>query len=87
MRERSSHSDPYWLVRKGRAEEAKAVFKRIARKGYYDHRSLDGYVTFIKYTDDIEKAEAKKGTFVEIFKGTNLRRIEAMLVSGIARRN
>lgn len=73
--------DPYWLVRQKRFEEAKSVFKRIASEGYYDERSLEAYIAYIKHTDELEKAEAAQGSFKEMFKGTNLRRTEAMLVS------
>jgi len=70
---------PYWLVRQGRFEDAKATLKRTASKGYYDHQSLDGYIAYIKHTDDLERAEAKKGSVWEMFKGTNWRRTEIMM--------
>lgn len=70
---------PYWLVRKGRFEDAKKSLQRTATPGYYDTRSVNGYLAFIKHTDEIERAEAKKGRFIEMFKGTNLRRTEIML--------
>lgn len=70
---------PYWLVRKGRLEDAKDSLKRTASKGYYDTRSLDGYIAYIKHTDDLERAEASTGSVWEMFKGTNLRRTEIMM--------
>ncbi|KAL7425256.1 hypothetical protein Q5752_000944 [Cryptotrichosporon argae] len=69
---------PWWLVRKGKYEEAKRVLTRNATPGYYDNRSLDGYIAYIKHTDDIEQAEARTGSFVDMFRGTNLRRTEIM---------
>ena len=35
---------PWWLVRKGRYEEAKAVVKRSAAPGFYAPGEIDGYV-------------------------------------------
>lgn len=70
---------PWWLARKGRYEEAKAVMKRVA-PGYYDSRDIDAYVAVMKHTDDLEKAEAANGSWWELFKGTNLRRTEIVCI-------
>lgn len=68
-------------MRQGRLDDAKKVLTRIASKGYYDNKNIDGYVAYLKHTNDLEKAEAKKGSFREMFQGSNLRRTEVMLVS------
>lgn len=70
---------PYFLVRKGREEEARAALTRIAQPGYWDTRNLDAYIAVIKHTDALERAEAKSSSFWELFKGTNFRRTEVMM--------
>ncbi|WOO84078.1 Maltose permease MAL61 [Vanrija pseudolonga] len=69
---------PWWLVRKGRIDDAKRALERLARPGYYDERKLDAYVAVMKHTDDLDRAEAAKGSYKECFQGTNLRRTEIM---------
>ncbi len=67
---------PWWLVRHGRFDDARATLTRIAEPGYWDDRNIDAYIAVIQHTDDLERAEAKTGSFWELFKGTNLRRTE-----------
>jgi SP family general alpha glucoside:H+ symporter-like MFS transporter len=42
---------------------------------------MDGYIAVIQHTDELERADAKKGSFWEVFKGTNLRRTEIVSAS------
>ena len=51
---------------------------KAARKGFYEDKNLDGYLAFMKHTNDMEKAESAEGSYLECFKGTNLRRTEIM---------
>jgi len=70
---------PYWLVRSGKIDKAKKCLTRICSPGYWDKYNVDAYITFIRHTDDLERVEASKGSFWEMFRGTNLRRTEIML--------
>ncbi|RSH93089.1 hypothetical protein EHS25_007442 [Saitozyma podzolica] len=70
---------PWWLVRKGRIDDAKKVLNRISMKGYWEDRNIDAYIEVIKHTDVLERAQAKSGSFWEIWKGTNLRRTEIQM--------
>lgn len=70
---------PYWLVRQDRPEDAKKAIKRTAKAGYYDEMDLDGYVAYLRHTDELEKTEAKHASFMDMFRGTNWRRTEIML--------
>lgn len=67
---------PWWLIRHGHTEEAKKTLVRIARRGYWDDQKIDAYIAVIKHTDDMEKAEAAKGSFWDLWRGSNLRRTE-----------
>lgn len=72
-------SGPWWLVRKGRYEEAKAVILRTASPGYYQSAEIDGYCEYMRHTDALDRAEHAKGSFVDLVRGTNLRRTEIQL--------
>ncbi|OCF78039.1 hypothetical protein I204_02045 [Kwoniella mangroviensis CBS 8886] len=69
---------PWWLVRKGRFEDAEKVLRRCTRPGFYADKEAEGYVAFMQHTDCLEKLDAKGGSWVEMFKGVNLRRTEIM---------
>ncbi|OCF32008.1 hypothetical protein I317_06706 [Kwoniella heveanensis CBS 569] len=69
---------PWWLVRKGRYEEAEKVLVRCARPGFYSEKEAAGYVAFMRHTDSLEKLDAAGGSWTEMFKGVNLRRTEIM---------
>jgi MFS transporter, SP family, general alpha glucoside:H+ symporter len=67
---------PWWLVRHGRDQEAHAALTRLTETG---RTSLDltQVVSVMKYTDHIEKQLNDAGTsFLDCFRGTNLRRTE-----------
>jgi len=67
---------PWWLIRHGKVDEAKKTLTRIASPGYWDSRPMDAYIAVIKHTDDMERAESAKGSFRDMWRGSNLRRTE-----------
>ena len=70
---------PWWLVRKGRYEDAKAVVRRSTTSGVYTENEVDGYIEYMKHTDALDRAENANGNFADMFRGTNLRRTEIQL--------
>jgi hypothetical protein len=48
----------------------------VATAGLYNDRQLDAYVAYMKHTVDLENAETSQGSWLEMFRGTNLRRTE-----------
>lgn len=73
---------PYWLARVGRPEEALQVPKRLTSKNYpLDHRET---LAMIQHTNNIE-AETGVGTsYLDCFKGVNLRRTEIVCLVFVA---
>ncbi|ORX36271.1 putative maltose permease [Kockovaella imperatae] len=69
---------PWWLIRKGRFEEAEQSLRAAAAPGHYDGRDLSAYVTYMRHVDMMDRVEAKSGSFKECFTGTNRRRTEIM---------
>lgn len=57
---------PWWLVRKGRLEEAAHAVTRLGRKSLVDKSKET--VAMMKRTIDLEKTE-KEPSFAELFKG------------------
>ncbi|GFZ44894.1 hypothetical protein JCM24511_02620 [Saitozyma sp. JCM 24511] len=70
---------PWWLVRQGRMEDAKAVIKRTARPGYYADNEVAGYAEYMRHADALDRADRAKGSFIDMFRGTNLRRTEIQM--------
>lgn len=68
---------PWWLVRKGRHEEAARSVERLGRKSRLNSGEL---VAMMRRVIDLEKATAVPN-LVDLFKGTDLRR--TLIVCGI----
>lgn len=66
---------PWWLVRKGRLDEAKKSLQRLTTKGI--HFNVDHAVAMLHHTNEVEKYLDKGGmSWADCFRGTNLRRTE-----------
>ncbi|KEY74987.1 hypothetical protein S7711_01333 [Stachybotrys chartarum IBT 7711] len=68
---------PWWLVRKGRYEEAAKAVGRLGRKS---RLNLDEAVSMMRRTIELEKSE-KEPNLLELFQGTNLYR--TLIVCGV----
>ncbi|KAL1981938.1 hypothetical protein VTN96DRAFT_2002 [Rasamsonia emersonii] len=65
---------PYWLVRKGRKEDARAALKRLSSAKY--RPDIDALVNMIEHTDLLEREIEATTTYFDCFKGVNLFRTE-----------
>jgi SP family general alpha glucoside:H+ symporter-like MFS transporter len=70
---------PWWLVRKGRIDDARKVLLRTASPGFWDSRNVDAYIAVIQHTNEIEMAESQGSRFRDMWRGTNLRRTEIQM--------
>lgn len=68
---------PWWLTRKGRTEEAAKAVERLGRKSAV--KPMES-VAMMRRTIDLEKS-TKKPNYIELFKGTDLRR--TLIVCGV----
>ncbi|PWN22107.1 general substrate transporter [Microstroma glucosiphilum] len=66
---------PWWLSRKGRDEDAKRSLARL-NTGPADEARIERSLALIKYTNMLEEEEVKGTTFLDCFRGVNLRRTE-----------
>jgi SP family general alpha glucoside:H+ symporter-like MFS transporter len=71
---------PWNSVRRGNMDEAKRSLERLRQDTPEKDLEVKRSLAYIKYTTELEKAETAEASYLECFKGVNLRRTE--IVSG-----
>ena len=71
---------PWWLVRHGRFDEAKAALLCLTSLDTGVDFNADEAVAMMKHTNEVEKFFNSGNTFLACFKGTDLRRTEIACV-------
>ncbi|UPK93242.1 hypothetical protein LCI18_004177 [Fusarium solani-melongenae] len=72
---------PWWLVRRGRIEEAKHSLQRLTvRNGNADFKP-DETISMMIHTNEMEKEAQAGTTYFDLFKGVSLRRTEIVCVT------
>ncbi|KAI8662138.1 hypothetical protein LRP88_12589 [Fusarium phalaenopsidis] len=72
---------PWWLVRRGRIEEAKHSLQRLTvRNGNADFKP-DETISMMIHTNEMEKEAQAGTTYLDLFKGVSLRRTEIVCVT------
>lgn len=69
---------PWWLVRKGRLEEAEKSVRRLGRASATDNPA--GTVAMMRRTIELEKSN-KKPSLIELWRGTD--RYRTLIVCGV----
>ncbi|KAK0638617.1 general substrate transporter [Cercophora newfieldiana] len=67
---------PWWLVRKGKLEEAKVSLRRLTSPGRTSDFDADETVAMMVHTNALEKKTSKGASYWDCFKGHDLRRTE-----------
>lgn len=67
---------PWWLVRQERYEDARKQLLRLASPEKNPDFNADETIAMYKHTDEMEKAECSGTSYLDCFKGTDLRRTE-----------
>ena len=67
---------PWNSVRRGNIEEARHSLMRLQEEGPDRPAKVKAALAYIEYTTELEKAESAHASYLECFKGTNLRRTE-----------
>lgn len=65
---------PWYLIRRGRQEDAEKALRKLARKGHYTDRTMAETLAFMNHTNEMEKLESENASYKECFTGTNRRR-------------
>lgn len=75
---------PWWLVRRGRLEEAKRSIMRLTVRDSQTDFKPDETVSMMVHTNEMEKEQLEGTSYLDLFKGTNLRRTEIVCVVWMA---
>lgn len=67
---------PWWLVRKGRVEEAKKSLIRLTSKSAQSDFDADETVAMMVHTAALEEKITAGASYLDCFKGVDLRRTE-----------
>ncbi|KAH7347384.1 general substrate transporter [Plectosphaerella cucumerina] len=68
---------PWWLVKKGRFEEAEDALARLSNK---TREQCHGILAQMKHTIELESSIQSDAGYLDCFKGSNLRRTEVCMV-------
>ncbi|TPX06797.1 uncharacterized protein E0L32_002293 [Thyridium curvatum] len=74
---------PWYLVRRGRIEDAEKSLRRLARKDHYTEQSMAETLALMKHTNEMEKIEAAGASYKDCFHGTNLRRTAVVCMAWV----
>ncbi|KAJ5083694.1 General alpha-glucoside permease [Penicillium angulare] len=69
---------PWWLVRKGRIEEARHALKRLTKAEHDSDFNPDETIAMIQSTNELEKSMSEGTSYLDCFTGTDLRRTEVV---------
>ncbi|GFZ48547.1 Alpha-glucosides permease MPH2 [Saitozyma sp. JCM 24511] len=67
---------PWWLVRKGRVDEAKRNLRRLTSGSDGSDFNLEQTIAMMEHTHHIEQESVAGTSYLDCFKGTDLRRTE-----------
>lgn len=68
---------PWWLVRHDKDEQARATLLRLVSDKHTSF-NVDAQLAMIKYTNALEKAVSEGTSYLDCFRGTDLRRTEVV---------
>lgn len=70
---------PWYLVRKGRDDEARAVLRRLTSPKHTGY-NLEANLALIKYTNKMEAKISEGTSYLDCFKGVDRRRTEITMI-------
>ena len=70
---------PWWLIRRGRTQDAEKALRRLRSKNV-DEEELANTVSMMVYTARIESEMNSTSSYLELFKGFDLRRTEIVVL-------
>ena len=67
---------PWWLCRVGRYDDARESLARLTSSKRNSPEDIEGTVAMIRHTNELEKDLTEGASYLDCFKGANLRRTE-----------
>lgn len=75
---------PWNAVRRGNIDQARKSLSRLRQDSPTKEREVESTLAYIRYTTELEKAETVEASYIDCFRGTNLRRTEIVSNSSSA---
>lgn len=72
---------PWWMVRKGRIDDAKIAVRRLTNPALFTDAEVDDSVAYMIHTTEMEREVSEGTSYIECFKGTNRRRTEIAMMT------
>jgi len=72
---------PWWLVRRGRLEDAKRSLMRLTARNTGSDFKPDEAISMMVHTNEVEREQMAGTTYADLFKGVNRRRTEIVCVA------
>jgi SP family general alpha glucoside:H+ symporter-like MFS transporter len=72
---------PWWMVRKGRIDDAKTAVRRLTNPALFSDAEVDDSVAYMIHTTEMEREVSEGTSYIECFKGTNRRRTEIAMMT------
>jgi SP family general alpha glucoside:H+ symporter-like MFS transporter len=75
---------PWWHVRKGNKEGARAALLRLTSAEKHPDFNPDEVIAMIEHTNELEKNISEGTSYMDCFRGTDLRRTEIVCCTWVA---
>lgn len=72
---------PWWMVRKGRFEDAKKAVRRLTNEDLYSDAEVDDNVAYMIHTTEMEKQLSTGTSYIQCFRGIDRRRTEIAMMT------
>jgi MFS transporter, SP family, general alpha glucoside:H+ symporter len=75
---------PWNSVRRGKYDQARKDLMRLRQDSPNKEREVESTLAYLRYTTELERAETAEASYLDCFRGTNLRRTEIVGINLLA---